>query len=206
MEDSVSVYKGDSVFTEVECPDFNSNMNRFLSYESDNENVCSAVGTSKVCYIMGNEVGNAIVKVKNDYDDSEAVIAVKVLNPDDENNVKIITSDTAVSLNPRSSSVKLTAILSGAGVLDSDSDDIEWSISGDAQVSIYPDRGREVVLSVADDGNVIKDGEAVITLTHSKCPSGFKKTIYINLKEVSDYFVLESDSAEVDVGSTILLL
>lgn len=205
VEDSVSVYKGDSVFTEVECPDFNSNMNRFLSYESDNENVCSAVGTSKVCYIMGNEVGNAIVKVKNDYDDSEAVIAVKVLNPDDENNVKIITSDTAVSLNPRSSSVKLTAILSGAGVLDSDSDDIEWSISGDAQVSIYPDRGREVVLSVADDGNVIKDGEAVITLTHSKCPSGFKKTIYVNLKEVSDYFVLESDSAEVDVGSTIVL-
>lgn len=205
QESSVTVYKGDSVFAQLDCPDFTSNMNSFISFETDNENVCSAVGTSRVCYITGNGVGTALVTAKNGYDNSDACIACKVLDPNDENNVKIFTNETAVSMNPRSSSVNLIAVLSGKDIIDSDNDDILWNISGDAPVSIYPSKGREVILSVKNDGNEIIDGESVITLTHSKCPEGYKKSIYVSLKELSNYFTLDMTDGAVDVGSTFVI-
>ncbi len=203
-DSAVSVPVGDMYFESINVPSVSNSMNNLVKYTVDNDSICEVFGTSKVCCIKALKTGTAIVRAINTYDNSESQLTVQIYDESEESINKINLNQTSFLLNPRSTSKNIKATLSGKDFNESDKENISWSISGNSCVSIYPKKGPEVTLSLKSDSKTgkVNTGTAVITVTHNKCGADYKKTVYIDVSELQNYFTLSTDKVNVDSGNT----
>lgn len=202
-ESGITIVSGESQFTSVDVPAFTSDISSFISYSSDNPDVCTIYGTNKVACIEGKSKGITVVRIKNSYDNSEDELVVEVLDQNDINSTRISVSQSYFLLNPRSEKEKINAYLLGNNIIEDDMSNIKWSIEGNSSVKIYPTQGAETTLSlVRNNEGKIEQGDAIITLTHEKCNQDYKKTIYISVEEIQDFFTLSKSSITIDSNTT----
>lgn len=202
-ETKLSVYKNETAFALLNVPDFSDDMTGFISYKSDDESVCEIINTTihAVC-IKAVSTGTAVITAVNNYDDTQDQIAVTVLDEKDGTADRIAVLQGTYLLNPRSDNKVISASVAGTDIDESDQDNLTWSISGNESIGIYPAKGSNVVLSLKQVDGSVKEGDAVITITHEKCPAGYKKTIFVSVKEEDNFFKLDKTNVNLDVDST----
>jgi len=192
---------GDTEFCVLKIPNY-ENMSGRIVFETDNAQVCTAVGTSHVALLTAVGKGSAIIKAKISGTDIEARLMVNVSEADDLDTVSIITSNTVLSFNPRSPAVKLSASIIGDGIIDSDSDNLRWTVNageGGDIINLYPSGGigREVqVIPVNKQYDNVQS--ATITISH---PMTLKtKTIFVQVAELSNAFTLDKYLMNMSTG------
>lgn len=205
-EDSISLLENEVGFAEIEVPTFTSNMSGYITYTVENPSICKVNGTGSVCCIQGLKSGNTIVKAINSYDGSYDEIVVEVQKEDEDSNVRLFLNQTAILLNPRSESKNLIATLSGSSINIGDEDNINWSVSGNNEsVKIYPTKGKEVKLYLEAVNGKIQEGSnysSIITVKFKKENREVKKNIYVQVKEIDNYFTIDKSSIKIDTSTS----
>ena len=203
-DSEIVVPVGDMYFENINVPSVTNNLEGLVKYRVDNDSICEVFGTSKICCINAKKPGTAIVTAVNTYDNTQSELTVQVYDESEASINKINLNQTSYLLNPRSQAKTLKATLSGKDFIETDKENIVWSISGNSCVNIYPKKGPEVTLSLKADSKTgkVNTGTAVVSVTHSKCGADYKKTVYIDVSELQNYFTLSTEKVNVDSGNT----
>ena len=203
-DSEIVVPVGDMYFENINVPSVTNNLEGLVKYKVDNDSICEVFGTSKICCIKAKKSGTAIVTAVNTYDNTQSELTVQVYDESEASINKINLNQTSYLLNPRSQPKTLKATLSGKDFIETDKENIVWSISGNSCVNIYPKKGPEVTLSLKADSKTgkVNTGTAVVSVTHSKCGADYKKTVYIDVSELQNYFTLSTEKVNVDSGNT----
>jgi len=192
--ESIEIAENETEFIEVQIPNHTNYEKTEIVYTVDNPEICTAVGTNKVCLIQAKNTGLARIMLRIKDTDQEAILYVTVKKAEVLLQPRIVTNSNVIALTPRSSSQTITANLVGLNVTDIDQDEITWSINNTSVVDMYPvvKKGREI--------NIIPklEGEAIITIKHSKSP--MEKKIFVKVAEVDNAFKLEKNNLIMESG------
>lgn len=208
-DEKCSVTVNESKFIEINLNENDVNNSQFITYSVLNPEIAKVYGKGRVCCVEGIEKGNTVIKAVNSYNGEECEIGVSVTDKIEKEYRLSVMKDTFL-LNPRSNEQILKAQVFGSGVNETDQDEIEWEISSDSSgcVSVYPLKGKEVILklkpymvSSSSDYGKIRCGQAVIKVKSSRCPEDIK-TIFVDISEMDNYFSLEKYSLNLKVSNT----
>lgn len=211
VDEHVTVCENDSIFANIVIPSYVDDVQSLIVYSSDNPDVCTVFGTGRACCIVGKQKGSAVVTASNLLDGTSSQIGVSVVKEDDMM-FGINLHKNAFILNPRSGKQNMRASVFGDGIRDIDQDNLEWEIESDTSgcMSIYPSKGHEVNLNLNfcdvlgdEDYGKVKCGEAIISVKHPKCNNGYKKTIYVSIREKDGYFTLDKYSMNIAVSESM---
>jgi hypothetical protein len=192
IENSFEVVAGESEFVAIRMPTYEDFVNK-IRYTSDNEEVVTVWGTNKVVLLSGIKKGNAIITATIDGTDFKDELYVNVLAADEMPETRIIAPKTTFAFNPRSDSINVTAYLQGRNIIDLDdselrelNDTIRWEVTDPKVVSIFPNIGREVLLSPKGLG------ETTIIIRHPV--ARYAKVLSVMVSEPSDSFTIDKTS------------
>lgn len=208
-QNKADIEKGESVFVEMNIPEYMYDMSSYITYQSLDETICSAFGTGRVCCIEAVGEGSCIVRAVNSFDQSVSEIGVNVHEIKEDEPVLSLRKNTLL-LNPRSGDQYLSAFITGKNIDEFENDNIEWEIIGDTTkcLSMYPDRGSDALLRLNvcsdtkdKDYGKVKCGQAVIKVSHPLC--SVPKTMYVCIEEIDNFFTLDKYSAKTQSSQSV---
>jgi hypothetical protein len=177
---SITVTAGGFAFVPLQIPALPGNP--AAAYESLNSGVCAVAGSSSVAMIAGISPGTTSVRASltnNSGVIDTADIAV-IVSPPAPNANKIISSSPLITLE-YGQSLTISADPSGANIIPGDKYSLQWSSSDPLIVEVKNGNGftgADAFLTAK------KPGEAVISVSHPKCPSPL--SIWIKVPDIKD--------------------
>lgn len=179
-QSSISVMEGEIIDIDMNTPTGKS-----VIYESSNENVCTVSGTSKKCLIEGSGKGTCVVRAYTSDGLFEDEILVNVTKNTSAKTNYISTSVNVLSMNTLTDSkgITLSAALNGTDVLDSDSDEVTWTISekDSSVISFVGSGGKREVKGREITVKPLSGGDAAIVVSHSKAKNS--KNVYVSVTQ-----------------------
>lgn len=191
---STNILEKSISFVNMQVPAISSDM--WIEYETSNEEICIATGSSNVCMLAGIRKGSAQIKaiLKNPSGTvGEAELAVIVGEKSEPLNT-ISMNSTILTMNAGESQT-LETILSGPDIKSTDAHEISWEVSENA--------GSEGAVSLlATEQNVTKGKNAYITakkagstilkISHPKCLYPLTVWIIVPEKEAATLSLSQS--------------
>lgn len=208
-KNNIEIFENENEFIELKVPSFINDISKYISYTSLDNSVCIAFGTGKVCCVEGLSRGNAIIRAVNNFDGSVCEMGVTVKEKV-QSEYSIILKKNTFLLNPRSTEQRMYASISGKDITDLDNTELMWNILSDTSgcISIYPEQGSDVLLKLNPCNDKtdayygrVKPGEAIIEVSHNKCGNN-KKTVYVSISEMDNYFSLNNYSENLNVSES----
>lgn len=208
-KDNIILTEGDNTFLNINYPVWLDNPGDYISYESLSPDIAKCFGTGRVCCIEAVSKGSCIIRAVNSFDGSVCEIGVTVNEKGKDSNRLSVSKNTFV-LNPRSPEQIIKGKVFGKELTEYDNENIKWEIISDTSgsITINPGQGSEIMLKLKPctdlndkDYGKVKSGEALIKVTHEKCPDS-EQRIYVCINENQNFFTLDKYSLNMSVGGT----
>ena len=197
-----------SEYVQINVPTYENFRERII-FTTDNAAVATVVGTSSAALITAVTPGNAVIKARIQGTDQEAELLVMVAAEESPEATRIVVGRTNYAMNPRSSPVRINAMLAGLNVIETANDRIWWKQSWtdgseSPVVSIFPAEAMNTANGGSREIQIspLREGEAIITIGHDYVHQNRHKVIYISVSESNNVLSLNKNIITMGKEST----
>lgn len=197
-----TITEGKSTFINMQVPV--TAVESHVEYTSSSPKVASVQGTNSVCQLTGVAPGTTTIKAKlvataTNTVQAEADLLVSV--EEGTSDLVYISASTTIYTVEKGLSKTLTATLTGAGVLPTDQNNLQWKSSDPKIVSIRGSSSTGVAVGKSVYIEALKEGEATITVSHDKSNSNLVFYIIVPGEEEKT-ITLNKTYATIDKGAS----
>jgi hypothetical protein len=185
---SKSIVVGDNEFIGINIPTYKY-MNEKVRVWSSDTGICDVYYSNEMVLLYGRSNGNAVIYAKVDGEDGEAQLLVNVTKDTDININKIVVSRSLYSVNLKTGPFRLDALITGAGIVDYDNDNILWDMNKTGIIDLFPSnvpassgKGRQIQVTPKTLGTVN------ILVRHGYVEEQFWKVITVIVADINDKF------------------
>jgi hypothetical protein len=190
---SKAIVVGDNEFVGINIPTYKY-MNDKVRVWSSDTGICDVYYSNEMVLLYGRSSGNAVICAKVDGEDAEAQLLVNVTKEPDVNINKIVVSRSLYSVNLKTEPFRLDALITGAGIVDFDNDNILWEMNKTGIIDLFPSnapvssgKGRQVQVRPKALGTVN------VLVKHGYVDEQYWKAITVIVADKNDKFSISKN-------------